>query len=389
MNSTTADPVALARDLLRCPSVTPAEGGALALIERVLKGAGFDVHRVTFAEPGTAPIENLYARIGDASPHLVFAGHTDVVPPGDETKWAHPPFAGEIADGTLYGRGAVDMKGAVACAVAAALEHLAAHGKPKGSISFLITGDEESIAVNGTVKLLKWAAERGETFDHCILGEPSNASALGDTIKIGRRGSLNGTLVITGKQGHVAYPERADNPVRGLVKVMSALMAAPLDQGSAQFDASNLEFTSIDIGNTVVNLIPGEARARFNIRFNDCHSQVSLRTLIEKRAAEAAGNSIRWHIDWEPSNADSFVTKPGPFVDLVAAAIKAVTGREPKLSTTGGTSDARFIKDYCPVLEFGLVGQTMHQVDERTPVADLAMLTTVYRTILDRYFAQE
>jgi succinyl-diaminopimelate desuccinylase len=389
MNSTTADPVALARDLLRCPSVTPAEGGALALIERVLKGAGFDVHRVTFAEPGTAPIENLYARIGNASPHLVFAGHTDVVPPGDEAKWAHPPFAGEIADGTLYGRGAVDMKGAVACAVAAALDHLAAHGKPKGSISFLITGDEESIAVNGTVKLLKWATERGERFDHCILGEPSNASALGDTIKIGRRGSLNGTLVITGKQGHVAYPERADNPVRGLVKVMSALMAAPLDQGSGQFDASNLEFTSIDIGNLVVNLIPGEARARFNIRFNDCHSQVSLRTLIEKRTAEAAGNSIRWHIDWEPSNADSFVTKPGPFVDLVAAAIKAVTGHEPKLSTTGGTSDARFIKDYCPVLEFGLVGQTMHQVDERTPVADLTTLTAVYRTILDRYFVQE
>src|SRR5215813_1197917 len=285
MNSTTADPVALARDLLRCPSVTPAEGGALALLERVLKGAGFNVHRVTFAEPGTAPIENLYARIGDASPHLVFAGHTDVVPPGDEAKWAHPPFAGEIADGTLYGRGAVDMKGAVACAVAAALDFLAARGRPKGSISFLITGDEESIAVNGTVKLLKWAAERGETFDHCLLGEPSNATTLGDTIKIGRRGSLNGTLVVTGKQGHVAYPERADNPVRGLVTLMSALMTAALDHGSAQFDASNLEFTSIDIGNTVVNLIPGEARARFNIRFNDCHSQTSLKMLVEKRAA--------------------------------------------------------------------------------------------------------
>jgi succinyl-diaminopimelate desuccinylase len=387
MNSTTADPVALARDLLRCPSVTPAEGGALAVIERVLKGVGFDVQRVTFAEPGTEPIENLYARIGDASPHLVFAGHTDVVPPGDEAKWAHPPFAGEIADGTLYGRGAVDMKGAVACAVAAALDFLAARGKPKGSISFLITGDEESIAVNGTVKLLKWAAERGETFDHCLLGEPSNATTLGDTIKIGRRGSLNGTLVITGKQGHVAYPERADNPVRGLVTLMSALMAVPLDQGSAQFDRSNLEFTSIDIGNQVVNLIPGEARGRFNIRFNDCHSQVSLKTLIEKRAADAAGERVRWHIDWEPSNADSFVTKPGPFVDLVAGAIKTVTGRQPALSTTGGTSDARFIKDYCPVLEFGLVGQTMHQVDERTPVADLEMLTAVYRAILDQYFA--
>jgi succinyl-diaminopimelate desuccinylase len=387
MNVPIADPAALARDLLRCPSVTPAEGGALGLIESVLKPAGFDVHRVTFAEPRTAPVENLYARIGRAGPHLVFAGHTDVVPPGEQANWAYPPFAGEIVDGTLYGRGAVDMKGAVACALAAALDHLAAHGgRPKGSISFLITGDEESIAVNGTVKLLKWAAERGEAFDHCILGEPSNAVALGDTIKIGRRGSLNGTLVITGKQGHVAYPERADNPVRGLVTLMSALMATPLDHGSARFDASNLEFTSIDIGNTVVNLIPGEARARFNIRFNDHHSYASLRMLIEKRAADAAARHIRWHIDWEPSNADSFVADAGPFIDLVSDAIREVTGREPKLSTTGGTSDARFIKDYCPVLEFGLVGQTMHQVDERTPVADLTALTAVYREILDRYF---
>jgi succinyl-diaminopimelate desuccinylase len=387
MNVPIADPATLARDLLRCPSVTPADGGALGVIENVLKPVGFDVHRVTFAEPGTAPVENLYARIGRGRPHLVFAGHTDVVPPGEQAKWTHPPFAGEIADGTLYGRGAVDMKGAVACALAAALDHLAARGgKPKGSISFLITGDEESIAVNGTVKLLKWAAERGETFDHCILGEPSNAAVLGDTIKIGRRGSLNGTLVITGKQGHVAYPERADNPVRGLVTLMSALMAAPLDHGNARFDASNLEFTSIDIGNTVVNLIPGEARARFNIRFNDHHSQASLKMLIEKRAADAAAGRIRWHIDWEPSNADSFVASPGPFIDLVSGAIREVTGNEPKLSTTGGTSDARFIKDYCPVLEFGLVGQTMHQVDERTPVADLTTLTAVYRAILERYF---
>ena len=388
MSPPIADPTALARDLLRCPSVTPAEAGALDLIEGVLKAAGFEVHRVTFAEPGTAPVENLYARIGKASPHLAFAGHTDVVPPGEQAKWTHPPFAGEIADGTLYGRGAVDMKGAIACALAATLDHLAARGgRPKGSISFLITGDEEGIAVNGTVKLIKWAAERGETFDHCILGEPSNAAMIGDTIKIGRRGSLNGTLVVTGKQGHVAYPERADNPVRGLVTLMSVLMTAALDHGSAQFDASNLEFTSVDIGNTVVNLIPGEACARFNIRFNDCHSQTSLKMLVEKRAADAAAGRIRWHIEWEPSNADSFVTKPGPFVDLVSAAIKEVTAKEPKLSTTGGTSDARFIKNYCPVLEFGLVGQTMHQVDERTAIADLTTLTAVYRKVLDRYFA--
>jgi succinyl-diaminopimelate desuccinylase len=381
------DPVALARDLLRCPSVTPAEAGALALIEAVLKAAGFEVHRVTFAEPGTLPVENLYGRIGSSGPHLVFAGHTDVVPPGDQTKWTHPPFAGEIAADILYGRGAVDMKGAIACAIAATLDHLAARGgKPKGSISFLITGDEESIAVNGTVKLLAWARERGQSFDHCILGEPSNADSIGDTIKVGRRGSLNGVLVITGKQGHVAYPERADNPVRGLVTLMSALTAAPLDQGSAHFYASNLEFTSIDIGNPVVNLIPGEARARFNIRFNDCHSQISLKTLIERLAAGAAGERVRWHIEWEPSNADSFLLEPGPFVDLVAGAVKEVTDRVPKLSTSGGTSDARFIKDYCPVLEFGLAGQTMHQVDERTPLADLTTLTAIYRRILDRYF---
>jgi succinyl-diaminopimelate desuccinylase len=387
MSPPAADPVALARDLLRCPSVTPAEGGALALLERVLKGAGFAVHRVTFAEPGTAPVENLYARIGSATPHICFAGHTDVVPPGDAASWSHPPFGGDIAGGTLYGRGAVDMKGAVACAVAASLDHLAARGgQPKGSISLLITGDEEGIAVNGTTKLLQWAAERGERFDHCILGEPSNAASIGDTIKVGRRGSLNGTLVITGKQGHVAYPQLADNPVRGLTTLMSALMAAPLDHGSANFDASNLEFTSIDIGNPVVNLIPGEARARFNIRFNDCHSQTSLRTLIERLAADAACERVKWRIDWEPSNADSFFTGPSPFLDLVVGAIKEVTGQAPKLSTTGGTSDARFIKDYCPVLEFGLVGATMHQVDERTAVTDLGTLTAVYRKILERYF---
>jgi succinyl-diaminopimelate desuccinylase len=381
------DPIALARDLLRCRSVTPADGGALSLIEKTLRGAGFSVDRMTFEQPGTAPIDNLYARIGTDRPNLVFAGHTDVVPPGDEAKWSHPPFAGEIVGGTLFGRGAVDMKGAVACAIAASLDYLAASdGKPNGSISFLITGDEESIAVNGTVKLLKWAAERGERFDHCILGEPSNAAAIGDMIKIGRRGSLNGVLIITGKQGHVAYPQLAENPVRGLVKLMGALMDRSLDPGTDSFDPSNLEFTSIDIGNPTANVIPGEARARFNIRFNDTHTQASLQALVERWAHEAAGNSVRWRIDWEPSNADPFVTQPGSFVNLVVSAIKAVTGREPKLSTTGGTSDARFITNYCPVLEFGLVGQTMHQVDERTTVADLTALTAVYRDVLKRYF---
>jgi succinyl-diaminopimelate desuccinylase len=387
MTAPLTDPVALTRDLIRCPSVTPAEGGALAYLHDVLAKAGFTVHRVTFTEPGTAPIENLYARIGTDRPNLVFAGHTDVVPPGDAKAWRHPPFAGEADGGMLYGRGAVDMKGGIACFVAAALDYLAANGgKPKhGSISLLITGDEESIAVNGTIKLLQWAAERGEQFDHCILGEPSNMKTLGDTIKAGRRGSLNGTIVVHGHQGHVAYPDRFDNPLRGLVTLMGALQA-PLDQGSEQFDPSNFEFTNIDVGNPTVNLVPGEARARFNIRFNDRHTQDSLKALIERRAHDAAGGSIRYSIEWQPSNADVFVTKPGPFTDLAAAAIAEATGVKPKLSTTGGTSDARFIKDYCPVLEFGLVGQTMHAVDERVPVADLIALTAVYRKIIEKYF---
>jgi succinyl-diaminopimelate desuccinylase len=382
-----ADPVAIARDLLRCPSVTPAEGGALAYLETTLKAAGFTVHRMTFSEPGTEDVENFYARIGTEAPHLVFAGHTDVVPPGDEAVWHHPPFSGAIDNGELYGRGAVDMKGGIACAVAATLDHLAAHGgKAKGSISFLITGDEESIAVNGTPKLLQWTTERGEKFDHCILGEPSNQQDLGDTIKIGRRGSLNGHLTVHGKQGHVAYPQRADNPVRGLVKLIDALQSEPLDAGNANFQPSHLEFTSVDVGNKTVNLIPGEARARFNIRFNDCHTLESLKALLEQRAAKAAGNAIRFSFKWEPSNAGVFVTKPGAFTDLVANAVAEVTGRKPELSTTGGTSDARFITHHCPVVEFGLVGQTMHQIDERVPVGDLRALTAVYRKIIDRYF---
>ncbi|HEY4773348.1 MAG TPA: succinyl-diaminopimelate desuccinylase, partial [Xanthobacteraceae bacterium] len=352
--------------------------------ENALKPAGFAVHRVTFAEPGTAPVENLYARIGTDSPHLVFAGHTDVVPPG-EARWTHAPFAGDVADGALYGRGAVDMKGALACQLAAVLDFLAARGKPNGSISFLVTGDEEGVAVNGTVKLLQWAAARGERFDHCILGEPTNPERLGDSLKIGRRGSQNGTLIVTGTEGHVAYPHLADNPVRGIVRLMSALMAEPLDAGSAHFEPSHIEFTSVDVGNTIVNVIPGQARARFNIRYNDCHTREAVRLLIERRAAAAAGR-VRWRIEWEPSNADVFLTAPGPFVDLVSAAIAEITSRTPTLSTSGGTSDARFIKDFCPVVEFGLVHATMHKADERVPIADLHTLTAVYRRILDNYF---
>jgi len=380
-----ADPVAIARDLLRCPSVTPAEGGALAFLQKTLTAAGFAVERVTFREPGADDVENLYARVGSAAPHLMFAGHTDVVPPGDEKAWRYPPFAADSDGKELYGRGAVDMKGGIACALAAVLDYLAAHTL-KGSISFLISGDEEGIAVNGTPKLLAWAAERGATFDHCILGEPSNQQELGDTIKIGRRGSLNGHLIVAGRQGHVAYPQRADNPIRGLVRLVEALQGEPLDQGSAQFAPSHLEFTSLDVGNKTVNLIPGEARARFNIRFNDHHTLDSLKQLIEQRAAKAAAGKIKFALQWEPSNAGVFVTKPGPFTELVAQAVSEVTGRKPELSTSGGTSDARFITQYCPVVEFGLVGQTMHAVDERVPIADLHALTAIYGKIIERYF---
>ena len=386
------DAVSITRDLIRCPSVTPADAGALGVLENILKAAGFTVHRVTFGEPGTADIDNLYARIGDSAPHITFAGHTDVVPAGDETAWTHGAFSGEVKDGFLYGRGAVDMKGGIACSVAAVLQYLADHGgKPredgKGSISFLITGDEEDISVNGTIKLLQWVAARGEKFDHCVLGEPSNVEVLGDCIKVGRRGSQSGTLFVDGVQGHVAYPHRAANPVPDISRLVVALSEEPLDHGSAQFQASNLEFTSVDVGNPASNVIPAQARAKFNIRFNDNHTQETLRALVEERLTKACGNRIRARIVWEPSNSNVFVTKPGAFTDLAVSAIEEVTGRRPDLSTSGGTSDARFISGYCPVIEFGLVGQTMHQVDERTPVSDLEKLTRIYRGVLDRYFA--
>ena len=386
------DALAIAQALIRCPSVTPADAGALGVLEHLLKPAGFEVHRVTFSEAGFADVDNLYARIGKDAPHITFAGHTDVVPAGNEAAWKHGAFAGEVKDGFLYGRGAVDMKGGIACSVAAVLQHLAANGgKPKrndkGSISFLITGDEEDVSINGTIKLLQWAAGRGETFDHCVLGEPSNVETLGDCIKVGRRGSQSGTLYIDGVQGHVAYPHRASNPVPDIARLIVAIADEPLDRGSSQFQPSNLEFTSVDVGNNATNVIPGQARAKFNIRYNDLHTQAGLRELVEARLARAAGNRIKARIVWEPSNSNVFLTKPGPFTDLAVDAIAEVTGRKPELSTSGGTSDARFISRYCPVIEFGLLGQTMHQIDERASVADIAQLTRIYRGILERYFA--
>jgi succinyl-diaminopimelate desuccinylase len=375
-----ADPVEIARSLIRCRSVTPVEGGAQALLAGVLKGAGFEVHRLKFTEPGTPDVENLFAKIGGGAPHLAFAGHTDVVPPGDEGRWTHPPFAGEVKDGVLYGRGAVDMKGAIASFAAAAIEH----GKPKGTLSLLITGDEEGPGINGTKKLLAWAKARGEKFDACIVGEPTSVERVGDTLKIGRRGSLSATLTVAGKQGHVAYPQRADNPTRALLRMLNALYE-PLDQGSDHFEPSNLEITSMDTGNPAFNVIPAEAKARFNVRFNDSHTSASLKKLIEARLAKAA-QGARYTLDYEPAS-ESYLTKPGEFVALVQKSVMEAGGVKAEASTSGGTSDARFIKDYCPVVDIGLGGGSMHAVDESVPVEDLRTLQKIYARVLANYFA--
>jgi succinyl-diaminopimelate desuccinylase len=383
-----ADPVALTQALVRCPSVTPAEGGALALLEAVLKAEGFTVERPVFSEPGMPDIENLYARIGSQEPVLLIAGHTDVVPPGDLCAWTRDPFAGEIVDGVLYGRGACDMKGGLAAMIAAAIRYRREAPEAPGSIAFLITGDEEGPAVNGTVKLLAFADARGERFDHCLLGEPTNPAQMSDMIKIGRRGSLTGKLTVLGTQGHVGYPHLAQNPIRGMVRLLAALDASPLDAGTEHFDPSNLEVTTLDVGNPASNVIPAQARAVFNIRFNDLWSPDTLAAEIERRLREAAGNSVRFELAFEPTNAVAFLTKPGPFVEMVANAVAAETGKRPALSTTGGTSDARFIKNYCPVVEYGVVGQTMHQVDERVAVADLHCLERITHRLLKDYFAE-
>jgi succinyl-diaminopimelate desuccinylase len=377
------DPVEIASALIRCRSVTPAEAGALSYLGALLQAAGFSVHRVKFSAPGTPEIENLFAKIGRGRPHVVFGGHTDVVPTGNESGWRHPPFAAKIADGKLFGRGAADMKGAIAAFAAAAID-FTAEQQPKGAISLLITGDEEGPAVNGTAKLLRWAKARGEKFDHAIVGEPTSVRRVGDTIKIGRRGSLSATLAVFGKQGHVAYPQRAQNPMPALVAMLDALTKKPLDAGSKNFERSNLEITAVESGSTAFNVIPGEARARFNIRFNDKHTVASLKKTIARRLKSAA-KGARYRLDYEPPS-DSYLTKRGPFVDVVVKAIGEAGGVKAKLSTSGGTSDARFIKDYCPVVDLGLVGSTMHQVNEHVPVDDLRRLMTIYRRILERYF---
>jgi succinyl-diaminopimelate desuccinylase len=380
--------VSLARDLIRCPSVTPADAGALGVLEDALKAAGFETHRVTFTEPGTPDIDNLFAKIGAGAPHLAFAGHTDVVPPGIVTRWSFDPFSGEIADGKIFGRGASDMKGGIAAFAAAVLGYVEDHGPPKGTISFLITGDEEGPSINGTVKLLDWARERGERFDHCIVGEPTNVETLGDTIKIGRRGSLSGRIVVHGKQGHSAYPHRAENPVPVMARIVAALSEHEFDRGTEHFESSNLQVTSIDVGNTATNVIPGEARAQFNIRFNDAWSPASLEERIRELVREAAG-AARAEVEFLPCNAVSFVTKPGDFTNLVCEAVRDVTGRTPQLSTSGGTSDARFITRDCLVVEFGLLNESIHGVDEHARISDIDALAAVYRRVLDLYFVRQ
>lgn len=389
------DPAANLATLIRCPSVTPAEGGALAALEGLLQPLGFAVERPVFAEDGTPDIENLYARLSGNGPHLMFAGHTDVVPVGDEASWTHPPFAAEIANGEMFGRGAVDMKGGIACFLAAVARHIAEHGKLKGSVSFLITGDEEGPAINGTVKLLDWAAKRGETWDAAIVGEPTNPDALGDMIKIGRRGSLSGIVTVNGRQGHAAYPHLADNPVRGLVTLVDALLAPAFDKGTRDFQPTNLEVTTMDVGNPATNVIPAKATAAFNIRFNDSWTAETVQAEIHNRLDRAASRRklrpgrkerIDYELVWRDRPSHVFLTRDDKLIETLSGSVAAVTGRKPSLSTSGGTSDARFIKDFCPVVEFGLVGKTMHMVDERVALADLEMLTQIYRRFLQDWF---
>jgi succinyl-diaminopimelate desuccinylase len=380
------DPVELARALIRCPSVTPRDDGALDALEAALKPLGFACHRLRFEAEGTAPVDNLYARIGTRAPHFCFAGHTDVVPPGDASLWRHAPFAAEIEDGVLYGRGAADMKSAIAAFAHAASRYLGEHTLD-GSISLLITGDEEGPAINGTPRMLDWLKGRGETLDHCIVGEPTSVARAGDTLKIGRRGSLTARITVTGVQGHVGYPHKARNPIPAMAALIERLSSHALDEGTEHFEKSTLSFTTVDVGNPAGNVIPAEARAQLNIRFNDAQSPAKLKAWIESEAGVVSERSfceiaLRFDI-----GGNVFLTKPGAFVDLVSEATGRATGTPPALSTTGGTSDARFIRDHCPVAELGLPGGTMHKAEECVAVADIHRLSDIYKAVLERYFA--
>ncbi|MEX0297578.1 MAG: succinyl-diaminopimelate desuccinylase [Kordiimonas sp.] len=380
MTKAKLDPILLSQELIRFKSVTPDTGDALDLLSVKLSELGFTCHKLVFEEEGTDPVPNLYARLGDTAPNLCFAGHTDVVPVGAEGNWSVDPFAAEIKDGQLWGRGASDMKAAIAAFASAVSDYLASLDGPlKGSLSFLITGDEEGPAVNGTKKVLDWMIEQGEKIDLCLVGEPTNPNELGQMIKVGRRGSLHGMLSVTGTQGHVAYPHVAHNPIPDLVKVLAELNKEPLDEGNDRFQPSNLEIVNIDVGNDSHNVIPETAKARFNVRFNNEFTPESLQAELVRRMARA---NVNYDIDWWVSG-DSFLTPAGPLSDAVANSVEEVVGKRPELSTTGGTSDARFIKNMCPVVEFGLVGATMHKVDEHVAVSDITTLTSIYLRVIE------
>ena len=382
--SAAVDALELAQALIRCPSVTPADEGALDTLQAALDGLGFTCHRLTFSEAGTPDVDNLYARLGAGAPNLCFAGHTDVVPVGNEAGWTVDPFGAEIIDGVLYGRGATDMKGAIACFVEAVSRFVEKNGTNfSGSISLLITGDEEGPSINGTRKVLGWMTEQGETLDACIVGEPTNPGVLGEMVKIGRRGSLSGFLTVHGTQGHTAYPHLADNPLPRLIAMLAAISGEKLDDGTDHFQPSNLQLTTVDVGNTATNIIPGGAKATFNVRFNDLHTSDSLEAWLRSKFDAVGGE---YEVEFQRTG-EAFLTPPGTLSDLLSSAIKAGTGQTADLSTTGGTSDARFIKDFCPVAEFGLISQSMHKTDERVALSDLAKLTDIYEAVLNGYFA--
>ncbi len=383
MSSSAPDPVALSKALIERPSVTPADEGALDVLVAFLEPLGFEIHDLTFDDPAGEPTRNVYARLGTEGPNFCWAGHTDVVPPGDPADWQSDPFTPDIRDGKLYGRGAADMKCAVACMMSATARFLADKGSDfGGSISFLITGDEEGDATNGTKKVLDWLQARGETIDACVVGEPTNPESVSDMIKIGRRGSMNVWLTVDGVQGHSAYPHLANNPIHKMLRLLSSLTEVPLDEGSDHFQPSTLQVTTLDVGNAATNVIPAKAEARVNIRFNDLHSSESVEKLLRGRLDQAGGGyEMRIRVSGE-----SFLTPPGQLSDVVAGAVEAVTGTAPELSTTGGTSDARFIKDHCAVVEMGLINLTAHKVDEFSTLDDIAALDNIYTRVLEGFF---
>lgn len=398
MSQLPVDPAKNLAALIRCPSVTPDEAGALDIMAELLEPMEFSIERPVFTEDGTPDIENLYARRSGNGPHLMFAGHTDVVPVGDEAAWTHPPFSAAIDNGQIYGRGAVDMKGGIACFVAALARFLEKNGSLPGSVSMLITGDEEGPAINGSVKLLEWAAAKGESWDGCLLGEPTNPDQMGDMVKIGRRGSLSGDIAVHGVQGHAAYPHLADNPVRGMTALVHALLHPAFDEGTDSFPPTNLEVVTVDVANPATNVIAAKASATFNVRFNDTWTADTLKTAIAARLEEAAADmrlrpnndaATRYELTWKDPPSHVFLTRDDALISTIQKSVETVTGRKPVLSTTGGTSDARYIKDYCPVVEFGLVGKTMHMVDERVALDDLEMLTQIYERFIGDWFAAQ